>query len=319
MTATYLVKGSDEALVAQALHELVGRLVGKRDPAYVVEEIDPEGAADALATPPFVTDRRVLVVRDAGRMAAAARRRLVQALEHQAPGTFLVLASTGGTSQAPLERELEGRAELIDAEAARGQRRRRWIAERLRRHGLSPDAAAVALLEEHLGEDLGRLEGLARELAGAYGNGRVGEAELEPFLGAPGRVAPFALTDAIDSGDVGASLRTLHRLLDDGGLQVLAVLHRHYEDMLVLDGTGTSNPADAARLLGKSPFVAGKALAALTRIGHRGLVRAFELLANADLDLRGTTALPPAAVLEVLVGRLAQLAPRPAATRRRRG
>jgi hypothetical protein len=41
------------------------------------------------------------------------------------------------------------------------------------------------------------------------------------------------------------------------------------------------------------------------------LAAAIRLLAAADADLRGLTAVPAEAVLEVLVGRLARLAGRP--------
>ena len=42
-------------------------------------------------------------------------------------------------------------------------------------------------------------------------------------------------------------------------------------------------------------------------MGHDKIARAISLLAEADLDLRGATALPAETVLEVLVARLAHL------------
>jgi DNA polymerase III delta subunit len=71
------------------------------------------------------------------------------------------------------------------------------------------------------------------------------------------------------------------------------------------------------------PFRAGKLLAQARRLGADGVARAVLLLADADLSLRGMTAWPDELILEVLVARLARLAPRPppsspgAKTRRR--
>ena len=50
-----------------------------------------------------------------------------------------------------------------------------------------------------------------------------------------------------------------------------------------------------------------KALDQARRLGHDGSRRAVELLAQADLDLRGVKDWPEPLVLEVLVARLAAL------------
>jgi DNA polymerase-3 subunit delta len=81
--------------------------------------------------------------------------------------------------------------------------------------------------------------------------------------------------------------------------------------MLRLDGAGAGSQEAAAEVLGiKSPFQAGKALDQLRRLGSSGVRRAIELLATADLDLRGARELPDDVVMEVLVARLSRLAPR---------
>ena len=56
-----------------------------------------------------------------------------------------------------------------------------------------------------------------------------------------------------------------------------------------------------------STFPARKALRQSRKLGSKRIARSVELLAQADLDLRGATAVAPEAVLEVLVARLTQL------------
>jgi DNA polymerase-3 subunit delta len=103
----------------------------------------------------------------------------------------------------------------------------------------------------------------------------------------------------------------LHRMTGSGerhALQIMALLHNHYQRMLQLDGASVSGDAAAATLLGvKSPFQAGKALTQSRKLGHDGVVRAFGLLAQADLDLRGAKDWPENLVMEVLIARLARL------------
>src|SRR5579862_4972383 len=83
-----LVRGDDPSLVAQAVRDAVSAIVGDEDPGMVVEEHtefssdggDVGAIVDALSTPPFLTDRRVVVVRDAGRISSSDAGRIASAL-----------------------------------------------------------------------------------------------------------------------------------------------------------------------------------------------------------------------------------------------
>jgi len=313
----HLVRGDDPALVAQAARALVDRLAGNLDPSLVVEEhgagveLDVGAVVDACTTAPFLVDRRVVVVRDAGRLSAPDGARLAETVEHPLPSVHLVLVSGGGAVPTPLVRVATAAGEVLEVGAGRGRERGRWMAERLRHAPVKLDAAAGRRLEEHLGEDLGRLEGLLESLAAAYGEGAaVNVAALEPFLGEAGAVPPWELTDAIDAGDAADALRALHRLLAAGRAApvVVATLHGHFSNMLRLDGADVVSADDAAALLGtRSPFVAKKALDRARQLGGERIGQAVTLVADADLDVKGQTALPPELVLEVLVARLARL------------
>ena len=92
----------------------------------------------------------------------------------------------------------------------------------------------------------------------------------------------------------------------------MAVLHKRYSNMLRLDGAGVRDEKEAALMLGMkgSPFPAKKAMQQSKKLGTEKLSRAIHLLAEADLDLRGTKDWPPELVIEVLVARLANLSRR---------
>ena len=115
----------------------------------------------------------------------------------------------------------------------------------------------------------------------------------------------------IDKGDVPTAVSKLRRLMSAGDrhpLVVMSTLGTHYQRMLKLDGAGIRDETDAAKLLGMkgSTFPAKKALSQTRTLGSDRIVRAIQLLARADLDIRGATAMPSDAVMEVLVARLAQ-------------
>lgn len=315
----HLVRGDDPALVAQATRVLVDRLAAGYDPSWVVEEhgtaeeLDVGAVVDACTTPPLLVDRRVVVVRDVGRLHAPDAARFDEIVRAPLPDVHLVLVAGGGTIPQSLVKAVGAAGGIVETSAGRGRDRDRWVARQIHGGPVSLDAAAARRLEAHLGEDLGRLAGVLETLAASFGEGAtVSERDLEPFLGEAGTVPPWELTDAIDEGDVATALRSLRRMLTAGGrhpLAVMASIEAHFSNLLRLDGAEVASAADAAALLGtRSEFVARKALARARALGSERIAQAVSYLAEADLDLKGRTALPGDLVVEILVARLGRLA-----------
>jgi len=238
---------------------------------------------------------------------------LLAYLERPLETTDLVLAAGGGR----IAKKLADAVKVVGtvtstAPPTRARDRAGWIADHLAAAGLRLDDRATALLADRLGEDVGRLDGIATTLVATFGTGRALTVDdVEPFLGEGGGVPPWDFTDAIDRGDTAAALTMLGRMVHGGGrhpLQVMAVLHNHYAAIAKLDGVDARTEQDAMTATGiKSPFPARKALQNYRRLGGSGVKRAFELLAQADLDLRGGRDLPDETVIEVLVARLSKL------------
>jgi DNA polymerase III subunit delta len=317
----WMIRGDDEALVAAKLHDQVHRLVGGGDRSMMVDEFVGEeyqlsAVVDAAQTPPFLTDRRVVVARDIGRFGAELLAPLVAYVSDPMPSTELLMTTTGGRLPKALLDALKAQgAEVIDADPPqRARDRQGWYDEQFAAAGLRIDAGAKSAIIAGLGEDLGRLGSLCATLSSSFDeHRRLTLADVEPFLGPAGSVVPWELTDAIDRGDTAGALDRLTRMMGAGerhSLQIMAVLHSHYTRMLRLDGTHATDEASAAAVLGikGSTYPARKALDQLRRLGSGGLQRGVALLAAADLDLRGAVDWPPEMVVELLVARLSKLA-----------
>jgi DNA polymerase-3 subunit delta len=238
-------------------------------------------------------------------------RRLVEVVKDPLPSTVLILVGGGGSVPAPLVKAITAAGKVIDVSVGRPGDRKAWLHEHLRHAPVKLEPAAANLLGAHVGEDLGRVEGLLGALSAAYGEGaRITVDDLQPYLGEAGSVARYELTDAIDRGDPATALGVLRRMTDAGGLSAVEVvfsLHRHYSNMLALDGATVSGGEEAAQVLGVgSAFVAKKALEQSRRLGSARIGHAIELLADADLDIKGETGLPPELVVEILVARLSR-------------
>lgn len=316
-----LVRGDDDVLVRDTVLRIVAERVGTADRSLVLAEFSGEDyelsdLVDAAQTLPFLTDRRVVLGWGIHRFKAAELAPLVAYLADPVDSTDLVLVSQEGRVPKVLTDALSAAgATLLNPGPASGRgAKREWIDEQLARSGLRLDRAAVGELERRLGEDVARLVPITATLAAVYGEGAaIGVEELEPFLGQAGSVPPWELTDAIDKGDVAEAVTRLRRLLGGGDrhpLQVMVTLTNHVERMLALSGSAARNEKDAAALLGLkgSTFPARKALEQSRRLGPKRVGRAIDLLADADLALRGGSGWDSQLVMEVLVARLAALA-----------
>lgn len=311
-----LVDGDDPTLVSEALAKVVDELVGTGDRELMVEEYRDEGVdlaavADSCSTPPFLAERRVVVVRDAGRFVTEEVTPLLAYLEDPLPTTVLVIGAGEGTIAPKLVAAVKAKGHVVSTKVSQRDSAD-WVRARLRGAPVKLDSEAERVVRDHFGEDVSRLGSLLEVLAASYGEGaRVTATDLEPYLGEAGAVAPWDFTDAIDAGNTEGALAYLHRLLGGGDrhpLQVLAVLHRHVQNLLRVDDPSIRTEAQAAAAMGiakgRSTYPAKKALAAAQRWGSSGIADAIGLLAQADIDLKGATGLPAETVLEVLVARL---------------
>jgi len=318
-----LLKGDDEVVLRDAVRSLVDDLVGDEDRSLMVEEVevgapsddgDPLLAlVDAAQTPPLFTEVRVVLgrvteKRERGELVQA----LVDYLQDPLPSSRVVLEWRGGKIPKALT---EAVAQIGGAvvDTSPGRKVGEWVAEHLAEAGLKVDNEGRARLVTWVGDEPSRLLGLLDLLRSTFGAGtKISVAEIEPFLGDDGGVPPWELTDAIDRGDRAVALELLQRMTGQGDrhpFQVLSTLHSHFARMLRLDGAEVAGEKQAAELLGLkgSTFPAKKALGQVRRLGHDRIVRAIDLLAEADLDLRGGKAWPDQLVLEVVVARLATM------------
>jgi DNA polymerase-3 subunit delta len=322
----YLLSGTDAGLLSEALSSLLGTLtasqfvpIEEHGAERPDDDIDLAPVLDALATPPFLADRRIVVLRDAERLDAAQGARLAARVNEPVPSTILVVVAAGRGLPPVLAKAIRAHGKVIDASPGQGRARTDWVADRLRQSRVRLDGSAARMLSQHLGEDVARLPPILDMLEAAYGaGGRIGARELEPFLGDSGNVPPWDLTDAIDAGDGGAAVVALHRMMNAGNrhpLQIIPSLHRHFGAMLRLDGAEVRSADEAAELLKMSAFPARKVLEQGRRLGHDRIARAIEVIATADADLRGRLGWPQELVMEVMVARLAQLGRSTAAPR----
>lgn len=317
--AVHLLLGDDESILRSSVATLVQSLVGDAERSLAVDEFDDDeytmgAVVDAAQTAPFLTESRVVVARGVGRFTAAELSVLIGYLADPLDTTELVLE--WGSQRRP--KALNDGLAVASANIVtttppnRPRDRTAWVGDESSKHGVRLSHPAIDRLVGHLGENLSSLDGILRTLASTFGTGSLlGPDDVGPFIGDAGGVPPWDLTDAIDAGRTDRAIALLGRMLGAGDrhpLQVMAILQAHYGRLATLDGRGLRTEAEAASALGIKPgFPARKALELSRRLGGSAIRQAIDLLAAADLDLRGAKELDDHFVMEILVARLCRL------------
>ena len=319
MAVVQVFSGTDSVLLDKAVRDAVKAALGNQsadfalaeltEPDYQVDDgysISP--LVDAAQTPPMLTDRRVVLGHHLARFSTGESvEALVAYLSNPLDTTRLILVWSRGPALNKRSTGLPKKLNEVLKESGA------WIDHHLKELGLSLDNQARRLLGDHLGDNVNRLVGISRSLIATHGVGtRLGVDEIAPYLGSAGDVPPWDLTDAIANGDTPMSLASCRRMVHGGErhpLAILSSLTNHYARMASLDGASVSNERDAAAFLGikGSTYPVKKAMQQARRMGSGNVKRAWGLLAEADLDLRGGTAAETEQVLEVLIARLTKL------------
>lgn len=330
--AVVFIKGDDGTLVAQAVQAAVKDLVGDGDRSLMVEEVTEDHYDDgddltlaplitAAQTMPFLTERRIIVGRQLSLFSKATTvLPLIELLAAPPETSDLVLVWEKGSNANRMPTVPKGLTEALKSAGAEftdaapsGRGRKSLLEERLATAPVRFDAGAKQAVIDRIGDDIGRLAAVLETLTSTFGpDARLSAADVSPFLGEASDVPPWELTDAIDDGNISLALEKLERMTVGGDrhpLQTLATLHGHYQRVLRLDGARATDEKSAAAALGMtgSTFPARKALRVAKRLGKQRTAEAVRLLAAADLDLRGATALSAETVMTVLVARLARL------------
>lgn len=333
MTAIQVFSGTDSVLLDQAVRAAIKEALGDQpadfalaelnEPDYLVDDqysIAP--LVDAAQTPPMLTDRRVVVGHHLARFSTGdSVEPLVAYLDNPLDTTHLILVWSRGPAlnkrTAGLPKKLTEQLKKLKVEVTKTDVGNReadaYIDTTLRDAGLQLDRTARRTLGEHLGDDVNRLGGIVAALVSTHGTeAKLGVDDVTPYLGGAGDVPPWELTDAIASGDIPMALRTARRMMHGGErhpLAILSTLTTHYQRMASLDGAPVGGEKDAAAFLGirGSTYPVKKAMQQARRMGPDNVKRAWGLIAEADIDLRGGTAAEPGQVLEVLIARLSRL------------
>jgi DNA polymerase III subunit delta len=208
----YVVCGSEAFLKREALARITNEVLGKADRSLALTEYDAgsELAAvlDDLRTLPFLTDRRLVVVRDADAFVTRYRPELEDYFESPSPTGVLLLDVRTFPKNTRLYKRAQVVGQVVECEPMKGAGVSGWIGGRARdAYGKRLEGPAAAMLLDYVGQDLGLLDAELQKLTLYVGHRpTIAAADVEACVGNTREEQIWGLLSAVAAGDEARAL-----------------------------------------------------------------------------------------------------------------
>ena len=270
----------------------------------------------AANTLPFMSDKRLIIVKDVEKLSSEDTSQLAKYIENPSPSTCLVLVAGSVNRASRLYKATEKSGEIAEYTLKKFNKTPNvWIKEQFSERGkLVSDAVARYLLRE-VGVDLERLSVEIEKISLYHESDRIVDPEdIEPVVTKSHETSIFGLADSIGDRNIHKAIDNLHHLLQqkESPLGILNLIARHFRLLLrtkVWVEAGHDNKYVVEHLTGeegkKLPyFVVAKYRDQSYNFPTDELKTAFKHLLKADIALKSSPQ-PAEVILEDLIIRLA--------------
>ena len=239
----YLILGDDEHETVELANEFE-QVVDEGIRPFNIDRFDGADISLSVGTVlnatqilPMMSSRRVVVVVRAEMLLEPKRQTeatnrdvesLLDYIEHPVASTTLVLVVGRLNRTRKVAKKLFAKARVVQCGGLEtAQDAQRWIRARLKAEGRRMSTGAVRLLSERVGPDIARLrDAIERLTLFTEGQSELSETDVVEVVSQGAEKGDWAVTNAIERGEVDVALRELAVTLENGGVpyQVLGQL-----------------------------------------------------------------------------------------------
>jgi DNA polymerase-3 subunit delta len=318
--SVYFLKGKEAVLRTDALNALVNRFTDPAFRDFDLERMDgrdttAERVLSAAGAVPFASERRVVIVEDAQRMATEEVEKLQKLLpKHVSPLSVIVFVASetgdekrgeedgGGKNKqkaAGVVRRLDSIAKALGVtqkfDALRPPEAGTWLATASKRTGKTMDSRARVELLSRVGPNLGALLMELDKLAAfAADRAAITEDDVRAVVSESTEFNIFVMTEAICGGNTALALQTLHglRTNNEPALRILPMIAWQYRlvwqaKMMAEDRSAADRLPREKNLLKMGDWQREKASKLARKVTWERLRRALRLILERDLALKG--------------------------------
>ena len=270
MSNNYLVIGEDEYVKEREISALRDKFLTSDEISLNYSCHDPDdidGVSDSLGTMPFLSERRVVLIKDAHKLSERSIETILSYLEAPSDSSVMIISSDNSFKKNKKYRDVSGKLKVIVSDAPDRVTMKKWVDTFFKREEINISSEAAQLIVELKGSDTAGIKSEIEKLACFSGGERIEKEHVEELVGRSVTETVFKLVDAINSGNKKWAFRILEDLYDQKKqpqeiIGYLAWYIKVIRKISLLSGKGLSpeaiaseikySPAYTRRLLGQS-------------------------------------------------------------------
>ncbi len=218
MSENYLIVGNDGYIRAREIRKIVSTFLSSEEEdlnysTHTPSDID--GAKAALNTLPFLSEKRVVLLKEVQDLSESSGEDLVSYMERPFASSVLVISAGASFKKTGHYKKLSRLMKTVAADKPTPDTMKKWIRNFMKKHGVEISPRAVDLIVELKGVDTSGVRAELEKLAAYSGGDRIDVKEVEKLVGRSVTEAVFKLADAINSRNAKWAFRILNDLYNE--------------------------------------------------------------------------------------------------------
>ena len=312
----YWLEGEEEYFINEVMDFAEHQILPEEEKSFNLtifygKDADWASVVNACRRYPMFAERQVVLLKEAQQMREIAK---LEPYIMQPLGSTIFVVSykdkkVDGRSK--LAKLLKEKGELLSTKKMFDNQLPEWVTELLQSRGLTIQQKALALLIDHIGNDLMRIKSEVEKIQINLGNRKtISEDDVEKYVGISKEYNAFELQIALAKKDLAKSLSIIQYFESNpkaAPIQlVLPTLYSFFSKVYMIFGIPGPDEKTTATVLGVSPFFVKDYLTAAKNYGFAGTENALLLLHHYNLKSVGVGSVnvEDASLLKELVAKL---------------
>ncbi len=251
-------------------------------------DADWAAVVNACRRYPMFADRQVVLLKEAQQMKDIEK--LEGYIDNPLTSTVFVVSYKDKKVDARTKfaKLLKAKGEMVTTKKMYDNQLPQWANEMVESKGLSINQKALALLVDHIGNDLNRIENEIEKLAVNLGNRKaISEDDIEKYIGVSKEFNVFELQDALGKKNLPKAIRIIQYFQSNpkaAPIQlILPSLYGYFSKVYMIFGAGSNDEKMIASAIGVNPFFVKDYLIAAKNYGQQGVEKALMLFHQYNL------------------------------------
>ncbi|MES1197933.1 MAG: DNA polymerase III subunit delta, partial [Chitinophagaceae bacterium] len=293
----YWLEGEEEYFIDKAINFAEHKILDENEASFNLsifygKDANWANVVNACRRYPMFAERQVVLIKEAQQMKDIEK--LETYIENPLLSTILVVAYKEKKLDArkKFTKLVKEKGEVLTTKKMYDSQLPQWTQELLESKGLSITQKGLALLVDHIGNDLNRIENEISKMRMNLGTRTtITEDDIEEYIGVSKDFNVFELQSALAEKDIARSIRIIQYFEANpkaAPIQlILPSLYNFFSKVFMLFGATTTDEKSLAATIGVNPFFIKDYLKAAKLYNYAGVEKALLLMHNYNLKSVG--------------------------------